>query len=117
MPGKGAPNVVLAPQAVVAHLRRCGPRTDEPAGRVGQPCSGHQLAHEQCGLVESTAPCPLWMKRDSDRCGRGQAFHYEPFGEQKRERTGQAPPALVLESMNRILDRTFVRDRGAQAGQ
>ena len=53
------------------------------------------------------------MKRDRDRGRRGQAFDHESLGEQKRERTRQAPPALVLESMNRVLDRALVGNRGA----
>jgi hypothetical protein len=57
------------------------------------------------------------MKGDRDRGRRRQAFDHKSLGEQKRERTCQASPALVLESMNRVLDRALVGDCGAQAGQ
>jgi len=57
------------------------------------------------------------MKGDSDRGRRRQAFDHKSVGEQKRERTRQASPALVLESMNRVLDRALIGDRGAEAGQ
>jgi hypothetical protein len=57
------------------------------------------------------------MKGDRDRGRRRQAFDHKSLGEQKRKWTCQASPALVLESMNRVLDRALVGDCGAQAGQ
>src|SRR5438132_11118134 len=57
------------------------------------------------------------MKGHRDRGRRRQAFDHKSLGEQKRERARQASPALVLESMNRVLDRALVGDCGAEAGQ
>jgi hypothetical protein len=57
------------------------------------------------------------MQGDRDRGRRRQAFDHKSLGEQKRERTCQASPTLVLESMNRVLDRALVGDCGAQTGQ
>ena len=57
------------------------------------------------------------MKRDRDG-GRGrQAFDHEPLGQQKRERTGQAPPAFVLEPVNGVLDRALVGNSRTEASQ
>src|SRR5438132_13288523 len=57
------------------------------------------------------------MKGHRDRGRRRQAFDHKSRGEQKRERTRQASPAPVLESMNRVLDRALIGDCGAEAGQ
>ena len=115
MPLKGAPNVLLAPQAVVAHLRRRGAGADEPAGWPFQRHASSQLAGKELGLVETTRPDPFRVKRHRDSPRGGQALDHQPLDQQKRERGGQTPPTLVLESVDRMLDRAFVSDGRPQA--
>jgi hypothetical protein len=57
------------------------------------------------------------MKWDCNGPRGGQALDHKPLDQQKRQRTGETAPALVLESMDRMLDRSFVGDRGPQARQ
>src|SRR5207237_3751474 len=47
----------------------------------------------------------------------GHTLDHQAFGEQLRQRPRQAPPALVLEAMDRRLGGTLVRDRGPEPGQ
>ncbi len=94
---------------------RSGP--DEPARGSLQGHARPQLGGEELRLVESPSPLSLWMKGHGQGPRSGQAFHHEPLHQQNRQRRGQATPALVLEPLDRELDRSVVGDRGTQASQ
>jgi hypothetical protein len=76
-----------------------------------------ELGGEELRLVESPSPLSLSMKGHGHGPGSGQAFHHEPLHQQNRQRRGQATPAVVLEPLDRELDRSLVGDRGTQASQ
>lgn len=92
---------------------RAGP--DELTRGCLQGHTGPELGGEEFRLVESPSPLSLWMKGHGHGPRSGQAFHHQPLDQQESQRRGQATPALVLEPLDRELDRSLVGDRGSKA--
>jgi hypothetical protein len=76
-----------------------------------------QLAGQELGLVEASLFQASSMKRHGHRPRRRQPFHNKTLGQEKREGLGQARPTLVLETVQRVLDGSFIGNRRAQARQ
>jgi len=107
-------DVVLAPAAVVAHLRRRGACADEPAGRRLQRHSRSDLARQKLGLVEPAHAKSIAVKGDRNHPRCRKSFHSQALDQDQRQWLGQAAPAAVLEPLDRQLDGTFVSDSGPQ---
>ena len=84
---------------------------------MGQRKPFAQLAGQELGLVEASLFQASAVKRYGHRPGRGQPLHNKTLGKEKRERLGQARPTLVLETVQRMLDGSFIGNCRAQARQ
>lgn len=98
-------------------LRRCRARPDELAGRRLEGELLFKLAREQLRLVKPTLALPITVQRHCNDVASCQALDDDAFSQQDGERLNHMPPALVLESMNRLFDWAFVGDGGAQTCQ
>lgn len=116
-PFESVAHVLLAPQAVMSDLGRSGPDAHQPARGSPNRKAGSQLASQQLGLVESSLSQARRMEGNRHGPRRRQTFDHEALREQQGQRLREAPPALVLEAMNRRFDRALVRDRRTQARQ
>src|SRR5919201_3435783 len=117
MPLESVPHVLEAAQAVVTDLRGCGTRTYElPAGLEDHEPPA-QLSRQEVGLVEAALPQAFAVQRHRHDAPRAQALDDQPLGDELGQRGRQAPPALVLEAMDRRLGRSFVGDGRTQPAQ
>jgi hypothetical protein len=76
-----------------------------------------QLTRQQLRLIETAKPLPRRMQRHTDHPAGGHTFDGHSLGHELREGRGEAAPALVLETMDGRLDRTFISNRGSQSRQ
>jgi hypothetical protein len=110
-------HVFEAPAPVVSNLGRSWSRSHQLSRRMGQRKPFAQLAGKELGLVETPLFQASFVKGYRNRPGRRQPLHHKTLGQEKRERLGQARPALVLETVQRVLDGSFIGNRRAQARQ
>src|ERR1700682_695671 len=94
--------------------RRSWPCADELAGRNLKRKAFAKLAREQLRLIESALTQPRAVQRHLDRPWGRKALDHQALRQQQRKRFGQAPPAVVLESLKGDLDRALVCHCGAE---
>lgn len=111
MPLKRITHVLESPAAVMPDLWRRGSDAHKLARRLGECEALAQLAREQLRLIESALAQPRAVERHRDRPRGREALHHQALRHQQRKRLGQAPPAVVLETLKGDLGRALVRHR------
>jgi hypothetical protein len=84
---------------------------------MGQRKPFAQLAGQQLGLVETPLFQASSVKGYRNRPGRREPLHRKALGQKERERLGETRPTLVLETVQRMLDGSFISNRRTQTRQ
>jgi len=111
LPMEGIIHVRVPPQPVQANLRGRVPEPVQAAARPVQAEPPPQLGSQQLSLVVAACAAPLWMERHRDEHGSRRYVGCQVGHAEARQRGRQGPPALVLEAVDRFLERSIVSGR------